>query len=155
MGVSSRHTACSLFNQSLMLDKKYIIAIRTGISKKGYKDKEGMKEELVSQYTYGRTTSVRAMKTVEALELISYLSSGQKEARKKMMRKVYALAYEMNITCIVDRQRKVDTKRLDNLINQLSPQKKGLQKHNNKELRTLISVLEKYYRQELKKGSFV
>jgi hypothetical protein len=60
----------------------------------------------------------------------------------------------MNITLVTKKEIKVDTKRLEALTKRLSPQKKGLQQHTYDELKTLITVFNKYYKEELNKGGF-
>lgn len=137
-----------------MLDKKYISAIYAGLNAKGL---QGQKEELVSSYTDERTTSTREMKKSEAIKLIAYLNIGsesKKDNRAKMFKKIYALAHEMNITKSIKGKTKVDTKRLDALTKHLSPQNKGLQKHSYDELKTLVTLFKKYYKNRLNKGGF-
>ena len=75
-----------------MLDKRYIIQLRTILSNKGIS--EELKEELVHQATDGRTTSIRQMRTAEAIRLINQLN-GQKDEydgrKQRMKQKVLAL----------------------------------------------------------------
>lgn len=137
-----------------MLAKKYISAIYAGLSAKGLQDQ---KEELVSSYTDGRTTSTRGMTTAEALNLISFLNGDQnkkEDKRSKMICYIYSLAYQMNMTLITKEKTKVDTERLDALVKRLSPQNKGLQEHSYDELITLTTLFNKYYKERLNKGGF-
>lgn len=137
-----------------MLENKYISAIYTGLKSKGLQDQ---KEELVLSYTNDRTTSTREMRKQEALGLIAFLNGDQKKEKdkcSKMIRYIYSLAYQMNITVITKEKTKVDTKRLDALCKRLSPQKKGLQEHTYDELKTLVTLFNKYYKERLNKGGF-
>lgn len=137
-----------------MLGRKYISAIYAGLSAKGLKDE---KESLVSQYTDGRTTSTREMKQEEALGLISFLNGDKKskvDKRGKMIRFIYSLAYQMNMTITTDEKTKVDTTRLNALVKRLSPQKKELKEHDYEELTIVTSLVQKYYKQRLNKAGF-
>ena len=133
-----------------MLANNYIQAIYAGLSNQGLRSE---KESLVSQYTDSRTTSVREMKKHEALDLISFLNGDKKDNRDKrgkMIRYIYSVAYNMNMTKEVEGKVKVDTERLEALTKRLSPQKKGLQAHSYKEL----PIFNKYYKEGLNKGGF-
>ena len=97
------------------------------------------------------------MKKNEALGLIGYLNGDPKkkeDKRGKMIKFVYSLAYQMNMTIVGEEETKVDTKRLDALVKSLSPQKKGLQEHTYDELRILVTVFNKYYKEGLNKEGF-
>ncbi len=150
-----RHSAAPLsLKLEMMLENKYIAAIYAGLRAKGLQDQ---KEELVSSYTNERTTSTRGMTKREALDLIAYLNGDQnnkEDKRSKMIRYIYSLAYQMNMTQITKKKTKVDTERLNALAKRLSPQKKGLQEHTYDELKTLVSLFNKYYKEQLNKGGF-
>lgn len=137
-----------------MLAYKYISAIYAGLSTKGLEEE---KESLVSQFTDKRTTSTREMKKTEALDLIAFLNGdnkSKKDKRSKMIRYIYSMAHQMNMTVTTAKKTKVDTDRLNALVKRLSPQKKGLQEHSYKELITLTSLVQKYYKEGLNKGGF-
>lgn len=137
-----------------MLEYKYISAIYAGLSAKGLEEE---KESLVSQFTENRTTSTRAMKVHEALDLIAFLNGNQKSKKdncSKMIRYIYSMAYQMNMTITTAEKTKVDTNRLEALVKRLSPQKKGLQAHTYNELKILTTLVQKYYKEGLNKGGF-
>lgn len=137
-----------------MLERRYIAAIYAGLNSKGLQDQ---KETLVQSYTNNRTSSTRSMSKSEALDLISFLngdSNKEEDKRSKMIRYIYSLAYQMNITLVTKKDTKVDTKRLEALTKRLSPQKKGLQEHTYNELKTLVTLFKKYYKEGLNKGGF-
>lgn len=157
--LSASITSQNLFidhsNYVQMLPTNYIAAVYANLKKLGLEEE---KEQLVSQFTNERTTSVRNMKIREARVLLQSLqtSADQKATQKrvKMINTIYSLAYQMNITLLSGENIKVDTTRLNELIKALSPQKKSLQAHNNKELTILVTIVKKYYNEGLKKGGF-
>ncbi len=139
----------------MALASKYISSIYAALAAKGLQSKED-KEMMVSQFTENRTTSVREMKTAEAMALINKLNGDKKDTndkRSKMIRTVYSYAYELNITKIVGDLTKVDTERLDALTVRLSPQKKGLQKHTYDELIILVTIFTKYHKEQINKAA--
>lgn len=138
-----------------MLPRNYISAIYIKLKKLGLEEE---KEQLVSDFTNGRTTSVRNMMVKEAQDLLKGLTTpsdkANAEKRVKMINTIYSLAYQMNITRLINSEVKVDTTRLNELIKALSPQKKGLQAHKMEELTVLVTIVKKYYKQGLQKGGF-
>lgn len=79
-----------------MLAKRYIIQLRTILSRKGID--EELKEELVHEATNGRTTSIRKMHTAEAIRLINQLNGRPDNydgKKQRMKRKILALCHEM------------------------------------------------------------
>lgn len=131
-----------------ILPAKYIRAIYTVLEKEGLKEE---KEVLVQQYTDYRTTSVRQMTEEEARALLGALAPVEQD-RGKMIRKVYSYAYRLNMTKMVQGQEKVDLSRLNALVERLSPQHKQLHEHTYSELVILVSLVGKYYYEQLQKG---
>lgn len=138
-----------------MANQKNIRTIYAILSKLGIKDE---KEELVYQYTDGQTTSLKAMRDRQAEQMIADLSAQLKEQtkeqeqkRSKMIRSIYSIAYDLNLTHVVNGKLKVETSRLNALAERLSPQTKPLQQHSYKELVTLVTIFKKYYKQQLQK----
>lgn len=139
----------------MKLPINYIKAVHATLNEQGVIEQ---KQQLVFQFTDERTTHVHEMNIGEARELLRALGNDNDpeaaEKRVKMIRTIYSLAYQMNMTCVKNGETKVDTKRLDELVTKLSPQKKGLQAHTAKELTTLVTIVKKYYRERLQKGGF-
>lgn len=139
----------------MALASKYISSVYAALAAKGLQAKED-KEMMVSQFTENRTTSVREMKTAEAMALINKLNGDKKDIndkRSKMIRTVYSYGHSLNITKIVGTETKVDTERLDALTIRLSPQKKPLQKHTYDELTILVTIFAKYYKEQVNKAA--
>jgi hypothetical protein len=137
----------------MALASKYISSIYAALAAKGLQAKED-KEMMVSQFTDGRTISVRDMQTAEAMALINKLNGDKKDTndkRSKMIRTIYSYAHSLNMTKLVNGLSKVDTERLDALTKRLSPQKKGLQAHTYEELPKLVTIFAKYYKEQVNK----
>lgn len=131
----------------MKLEQKYIKAIYAGLHST---DKNKYKEDLVASFTDGRTTSVREMSTQEALDLIKHLSDEgkQDQIRGKMIKAIYAICYNLGFT---HSNGDLDKERMQGLVKTLSPKNKSLQDHSYKELQVLVSLFQRYYRQQLKK----
>lgn len=91
------HRGVGGFLKAIMLDKKYIISLRAALAKQGI-DEEG-KSELVLSATDNRTSSIREMKTVEAIAMLRALNGQQDDyqpdKKLKMKRKILAYCHEM------------------------------------------------------------
>lgn len=137
----------------MALEAKYISSIYAALAANGLSSKED-KEEIVSQFTEGRTTSVREMQVSEVMNLLHKFNGDKKnvnDKRSKMIRTIYSYAYSLDITKTVGDKTKVDTERLDALVKRLSPQKKGLQAHTYDELIVLVTIVQKYYKEQVNK----
>jgi hypothetical protein len=133
----------------MALEKKYIIQIRTIISTKGFSEEE--KEQMVSNATGQRTTSIREMYTREAIALIKALN-GTPEApqestkKRRMKRQILALCHEMDWETDDD---KVDMKRVNAYCVQRGYLKKPFDDYTEKELPTLVAQFKQMHKNYL------
>jgi len=135
----------------MALDKKYIIQIRTIITNRGLTEED--KEDLVSQFSNQRTTSIRAMKTTEAIALIKALNGESDTFRpdnrlNRMQRKILALAHEMDWET---EDGKINMDRVNGFCKMRGYRKKTFNDYTEKELPKLITQFEKMYKNHLEK----
>lgn len=108
------------------------------------------KEDLVADYTEGRTTSLRELSDTEFKELIASLNkmlnttkaaNWQNTAENKMRRKIIAiLGHQMKYTMI----------HIDQWCTNYGKFKKPLNDHSHAELVKLITQAEQYYQSHMK-----
>lgn len=122
---------------------KQIACIRTLIIKTG---NIGNKETIISGFTNGRTTSIKALEPDETTAVIKHLRGMQTDNSKetKMKNKILSLAHEMHWH--LPGTRKVDMKRVDGWMKQTSYLKKPLDSYTYKELPKLVSQFENVYK---------
>lgn len=114
-------------------------------------DKEA-KEDLVSQFTEGRTTSTREMKTTEAIALIRALN-GQVDSFRpndkadRMRKKILALCHEMKWELP---DGKVNMDRVNGFCLSRGYLKKPLDEYSAKELPSLVTQFENLHKNYLK-----
>lgn len=100
----------------------------------GELDLRKYKEELVSSYTGGRTESIREMTLQEAKALIEYLKGSHE--RTNVIKRIWHLAYEMNIIVPGDRDEKaINAAKLDIFCEQRGTVKKAISKQSLKEVK--------------------
>lgn len=105
------------------------------------------KEDIITGYSNGRTSSVRDLNTTEAADVIEHLqnlvSGGENKiasiAESKMKNKILAMAHEMGWE---KPGGKIDMQRVNNWCTKWSSKKKKLDEYSLKELPKLVSQFE-------------
>lgn len=127
-----------------------IAKIYTLLGAHGLRDE---KENIVSAFTAGRTTSVRAMKDKEAAALIGHLVSLDplENSATKMRNKIISMAYEMRWTKPTGSGvHIIDMDHVNNWCKSHGYLKKRLDDYTYSELPKLVSQFEEVYRSYLK-----
>jgi len=106
------------------------------------------KENIVSAFSGGRTSSVRELKMNEASALIAHLKSMDAIDKRcdKMRNKILSYAHEMDWTI----KGKVDMARINNWCLKFGHLHKRLDDYKYEELPTLVSQFEEVYKGYLK-----
>jgi hypothetical protein len=122
-------------------------AIYTLLGKHGLREE---KESIVSAFTAGKTTSVRAMKFGEAAALIEHLKGMDHEdsAGDKMKKKILSMAHEMGWR--IKGTEKIDMDHVNNWCKSFSYLKKSLDEYTYKELPKLVTQFEEVYKSYLR-----
>lgn len=133
----------------MALEKSYTIRIRSAIHARGMSEDD--KKELVLSATDGRTDSIRAMHTSEAIALLSNLN-GQADnyepgTKQKMKRKVLAIAHDLGWELP---DGKVDMKRVNGYCLTRSEAKKTFNDLTVKELESVVKQFQQMKRVYLK-----
>jgi hypothetical protein len=117
------------------------------------------KDDIIMNFTGGRTDSVSKMDTAEAAALIAHLKSADKteSSSTKMRNKILSMAHEMNWTHIVKTtpgtpfKSKVDMEHVDNWCKAKGYLHKPLDDYTYNELPKLVSQFEEVYKSYLNK----
>lgn len=123
---------------------KQIKMIRFLLAKCGVNE-EHDKEDLVYEYTDGRTASLSDMRHRETVALVNALNARlnpDKLKRDKQVGKILSLAHEMHWEL---KSGKVDMARVDNFCLTQTKQKKTLKEFTDAELPKLVTLFEKVY----------
>jgi hypothetical protein len=135
------------------ITKAQIIAINTVISNKALD-----KKQVILDASSGRTASSRELTFEEAHNLLHYLNDSRQATIDKMVRKMVAIAYDLNWIQekpVVESGGKVvmkkDFSRLYQWVKKYGSLKKDLKQYNEKELPALITQLEQVAGYYLKK----
>lgn len=137
----------------MSLEKKYIIQLRTIISKQGLSEEE--KEDLVYNATNGRTTSIREMHTAEAIALREALNGKPEQPyeigkKRRMKRQILALVHEMGWQYETEEGKlKVDMKRVNAYCESRGYLKKPFDDYTEKELPRLVAQFKKMHKNYL------
>lgn len=135
------------------LDRKYIIQLRTIITKLGMSEED--KEDAVLNTTQGRTKSIREMYPSEAITLINALNGKEDrphESGKKsrMKRQILALCHEMGWE---HDNGKVDLDRVNAYCKQRGYLKKEFNDYTEKELPRLVAQFRQMHKNYLLKNA--
>ncbi|MGB1217804.1 MAG: hypothetical protein ACPG5P_07995 [Saprospiraceae bacterium] len=126
------------------LDKKYIIAIRTNLSK--LKFSEDDKKAMVYDFTDGRTTSIREMTQKEAMLLLNSFGQSNKtksdKSNQKMIRKIYGICHDLGWQIEVDGTMKVDSRRMWGFVKKCGFEENSFDRINRRGLVKIITGLE-------------
>lgn len=104
-----------------------------------------MKEQLVSQYTNGRSTHLSDMTYQETQELINSLNGESK--RSRMVRKIISMAHEM---LWEDENGKADMERINAWCEKYTAKHKPLNQIKTDELPAVVTTFTKVYKSFLK-----
>lgn len=134
----------------MALDKKYIIQLRTIISKRGMSEAE--KEDMILSTTEGRTASIRELKTTEAIALIAGLNGRPEtnydsDKKKRMKRQILAICHEMNWE---HPDGKVDMKRVNGYCETRGYLKKKFDDYTERELPILVAQFKRMHNNYLR-----
>lgn len=115
-----------------------IIMIRSAIAKQGI---EELKDEMVYEFSNGRTTSTKELHMHEAITLIQHLN-GQNPL-EKMRKKVFKLAYIAGIIYgETDEDKKMNSAKLDMFLRERGAVKKNLNQLKYFELQKVVNQFE-------------
>jgi hypothetical protein len=144
--MNHHHPSPQRFSRKAKLTPDQLKAIHTLLNKQGLKDE---KDNIVSGFTAGRTTSSRAMHYDEAAALIGHLKQLDPEqaSSDKMRNKILSQAHEMGWR--IQGTDRIDMDHVNNWMLSKSYLKKKLDDYKHNELPKLVSQFEEVYKSYL------